>query len=165
MLGTQRKRCRDSLQREKTSTLKCQAELVAGLEGYGMRGVRKIILFAELAVDPAGNNGGGWTLHAAGVSTQQNGERDFRVRVISVREEPADFRWRGVVVASPCFAERHLVATTVETRFPGAIKDGGQQALADLRENSANVQFALHARREIVNFFLCVRVLQIVKSS
>src|SRR6266404_8393399 len=165
MLGAQRKRCRDSLQREKTSTLKCQAELVAGLEGYGMRGVRKIILFAELAVDPAGDNGGGWTFHAARVSTQENCKRDFRVRVVGVGDEPANFRRRRVVVASPRLPERHLVAAPVEARFAGAVQHRGEHTFANLWKYRADIQFALHARRKILNFFLAVGVLQVIKSS
>ena len=69
-----------------------------------------------------------------------------------------------MVVASSRFAKGHLVTAAVETRLAGAIQDCGEHAFADLRENRADVQFALHARREIFNFILAVGVLQIVKS-
>src|SRR5207302_9891679 len=134
-------------------------------DGYGVRGVRKIILFAESAVDAPCHNGGRRTLYSARVSTQQNRERDFRVRVIGVGKEPAYFRRGRVVVASARLPERHLVSAPVETGFAGPIKHRGEQALADFRQYRTNVQFPLHARREILNLFLAVRILQIIKRS
>src|SRR5439155_13296120 len=70
-----------------------------------------------------------------------------------------------VIVTSARFAQRHLVPAPVKTGFARAIKDCGQQAFADLRQNRPDVQFALHARGEILNFFLAMRILQIIKSS
>src|SRR5712692_9051407 len=97
---SKKKRCGHSPQREKLHS-KTKAELVAGVDRHGVTGVRKVILLAEPAVDPAGNNGGRRTLHAARVPTQEYCKRDLRVRVVRVGDEPADFRRCRVVVASP----------------------------------------------------------------
>src|SRR5207302_6277900 len=132
-------------------------------DGYGVRGVRKIILFAESAVDAPCHNGGRRTLYSARVSTQQNRERDFRVRVIGVGKEPADFRRIRVVVASARLAERHLVSAPVETGFAGPIKHRGEQALADFRQYRTNVQFPLHARREIIYLLVDGWILVLIK--
>src|SRR5712692_5719000 len=68
-----------------------------------------------------------------------------------------------MVVASPRLAERHLVTAPVKTRFAGPIKDGCEQPFTNLRQNRADVQFPLHARRKILYIFRAVRVLQIIK--
>ena len=50
----------------------------------------EIVLFAEPAVDAAGDFGGGGAFYAASVATEKNGESDFRMGLIGVSDEPAD---------------------------------------------------------------------------
>src|SRR6266567_9600696 len=70
-----------------------------------------------------------------------------------------------MVVASSRLAEWHFVPAPVETRFAGAVQYRGEHAFTDFRKDQRDVQFAFHARREILDVFPRVGVLQIIKSS
>src|SRR5713101_5760943 len=94
--------------------------LVAGLQGHGARGVRKIILFAQPAVYAACHLRRRRPFYAPRIPAQQNRQRNFRMRFVGKCEEPADLRWRSVLVASAGLAERHFIPAAIETRFPGA---------------------------------------------
>src|SRR6267142_4307184 len=109
--------------------------LVAGLHGHGARGVRKIVLLAQPAVDAARNFSRRWPFYAPRIPAQQNRQRDLRMRFVGEREEPADLRWRNVIVASAGLPERHFIAAAVETGLPRPVQNRCQQAFPDFRKD------------------------------
>jgi len=67
----------------------------------------------------------------------------------------------GVVWSSqvPVFPSGISSPAPVKARFAGAVQDRGEHTFANLWKYRADIQFALHARRKILNFFLAVGVL------
>src|SRR6266704_974743 len=153
------KRCGNFPQRQLAYAKSSRTVLFSGVDRHRWRRGRKIILFPQLAVHDAGNLRGRRPLHAARIPAQQHRQRDLRMCFIRVREEPADFRRRGVIVARSRFADGHLVAAAVKARPARAIQHRRQHAFADFRKNRSDVQFPLHLGREILNVFPAVRIL------
>src|SRR5215472_18540453 len=87
------------------------------------------------------------------------------MRFIRVGNEPTDLRRRSMIVARSRLADGQLVAAPVVARLASAVEHGGEHALADFREDRADVQFALHFWCEALNLFLAARILQIIESS
>src|SRR5713101_2847547 len=83
------------------------------------------------------------------------------MRFVGVSDEPAHAGSR--VIAGSGFAERHFVAIAIEAALAGAVENGGEHAFTNFRKNSGNVQIALNAWREILNFLGGSRILQIVE--
>src|SRR6266852_5351929 len=83
------------------------------------------------------------------------------MRFVGVGDEPAYAGSR--VIAGSGFAERHFVAIAIEAALAGAVEYSGEHAFTNFRKNSGNVQIALNARREILNFLGGSRILQIVE--
>src|SRR5882724_13628651 len=114
--------------------------LVAGLHGHSARGVRKIVLLSQPAVVATGHLCRRRPFYAPRIPAQQNRQRDFRMLFVGECEEPADLRWRSVIVASAGLPEWHFIPAAVETRFPGAIQNRRQQAFPDFRKDQRNVE-------------------------
>jgi len=77
---------------------------------------------------------------------------------VGVGDEPAYAGSR--VIAGSGFAERHFVAIAIETALAGAVEYSGEHAFTNFRKYGGNVQIALDARREILNFLGGSRILQ-----
>jgi len=141
-------------------------ELLAGgnrFHGTSVNRLAEIILFPQLAVDVACNLSRGWPFHAPSIPTQQNRQRDSRMRLIGVTQEPADARRIHVIVAGARLSQRSLLAARVGAEPTCAIKHRGQHAFAHLGKNVGDVQVSLDARLEIVHFILRMGILQIVE--
>src|SRR5258707_5633605 len=80
---------------------------------------------------------------------------------VGIGDEPAHAGSR--VVAGSRFAERHFVAIAIEAALAGAVEYSGEHAFANFRKNGGNVQIALDARCEILNFLGGSRILQIIE--
>src|ERR1700692_1376049 len=83
----------------------------------------EIILFAQTAINVAGNRSGRRTFYAPGISTKQYRERNFRMSFIRVSHEPTNARRRNVIVASPGLTERRFISAAIEARFPSTIQN------------------------------------------
>ena len=70
-----------------------------------------------------------------------------------------------IVGARSGFSRGEFVATGIEAALAGAVKNGGEHAFADFRKNRGDIQIALDARSEILNFIGGARVLQIIEGS
>src|ERR1051326_377746 len=123
--------------------------------------VGKIILFAEPTVDMAGNACCKRSFDTAAIAANQDGESDFRMRLIGVGQKPADMR--NLIGACSCFSSGHVIAARVEAAFACAVKDRRQHAFPQFGKQRSNVQFALDARNECTRFFSGYSILQIEK--
>jgi len=124
-------------------------------------GAGEVILFAEAFVDAAGYESGGRAFDLVRLAAEENGERDFRVLLIGVGDEPTDFRcW---VVAGAGLAERGFVAAGIEAALGCAVENGSEHAFANFREDRSDVEVALYFRLKILNVFGSAGILQVVE--
>src|SRR5215471_11975807 len=110
-------------------------ELLAGsnrFQGTSVKRLAEVILFPQLTVDVACNLSRGWPFHAPRISTQQNRQRDTRMRPISVTQEPTDPRRIHVIVTGASFSQGGFLAAWIGAQPTCAIKHRGQHAFAHL---------------------------------
>src|SRR3954470_19250827 len=109
------------------------SELLAGAEeiqvGAAFSG--EIILFAQAAINAAGNLRRSRTDNLAGAAAQQNGKSNFGMRFVGVGNEPAHAR--SGIAASAGFAQRHFVAAGIEAALAGAVQNSGEHTFANFR--------------------------------
>ena len=118
-------------------------------------------MFAEAFVDAAGYESGGRAFDLVRAAAEENGEGDFRVLLVGVGDEPADFgSW---VVAGAGLAERGFVTAGIEAALGCAVENGGEHAFANFGEDWGDVEVALHFRLKILDVFGSARVLQVVE--
>src|SRR5579863_4843183 len=100
----------------------------------------EIVLFAEIAVNVAGDLSSGWSLYAAGIAAQKNGQRNFRMLCVAgIADEPANAGWIGVVIASAGFAERGFVAARVIAQTARPVEHSSQHAFAQCRKDIGDI--------------------------
>src|SRR5690242_9258992 len=121
----------------------------------------EVVLFAQAAIDTAGDLSGGGADHLARAAAKKNGESDFGVRFVGVGDKPAYAGSR--IIAGTGLAQRHFVAADVETALAGAVQHCGEHALANFGKDWRDVEVALDARREGLDLVRSTRILQIIK--
>src|SRR5712692_90211 len=83
------------------------------------------------------------------------------MRFVGIGNEPAD-AGSGIVAGSG-LAQGHFVSAAIEAALAGAVENGGEHALANLRKHGGDVQIALDARSKALDFVGAARVLEIVE--
>src|SRR5205807_3254092 len=115
-------------------------DLLAGGERANdleIAGLHEIVLFAEAAIDMASHACGERSFDTRTVAANQNGEGDFGMRFVGIREKPADVR--KLIGAGAGFPGGHFVAPGVEAALPGAVENGGQHSFAQFRKQRADI--------------------------
>src|SRR6266851_67322 len=134
-------------------------QVEVGTLGLGLGG--KIVLFAEAAVDAAGDQGGGGADDLAGAAAEENGYRDLGMGFVSIGDEPADAR--SGIAAGSGLAQGHFVSASIEATLAGAVENRREHAFANFRKHGGDIQVALDARSKALDFISAARVLQIVE--
>ena len=81
----------------------------------------EIILFAQTAINIPGNRRGRGSFYATRISTKKNSQRNLRMSLVGVGNEPTDTRRRYVIVARSGLTKWSFIPAAIEARFAGTI--------------------------------------------
>ena len=101
------------------------------------------------------------TAYGAAASANQDHQHDFRVRLVSIRNKPAEASAERFIVARAGFAQS-LLAIRIVALLGGAIHHGSQHAFAQIRQQRCDVELLAHARLKILTRIRGARILQVI---